>query len=159
MTLRIGCLTVDARDCQRLAGFWSHALGWTIVESTDAGVCVVPSESVGKDMAVPGLLLFSSPDEKFGKNRVHLDLRPDDQAAEVEGWRAWEQPVSTSVRPVLSPGWSWLIPKATSSVSFPLGSERVPIKHGPHVGCLPPFAIGRMPPGRPRERWLVSLEP
>lgn len=56
MTLRIGCLTVDARDCQRLAGFWSQALGWTIVESTDAGVYLVPSGPVGKDVAVPGLL-------------------------------------------------------------------------------------------------------
>lgn len=72
MTLRIGCLTVDARDCQRLAGFWSQALGWTIVESTDAGVYLVPSGPVGKDVAVPGLLVFPSPHARLGKNRGRI---------------------------------------------------------------------------------------
>jgi predicted enzyme related to lactoylglutathione lyase len=84
MALSIGCLTIDARDCQALGGFWSQALGWTIVESTAAGVYLVPPEAAGKDTAVPGLFLFPSPDAKVGKNRVHLDLRPDDQPAEIQ---------------------------------------------------------------------------
>jgi len=83
MTVSIGCLTVDARDCQLLGDFWSQVLGWTIVKSSADGVYLVPAEVVGKDTAVPGLLLFPSPDVKAGKNRVHLDLRPDDQDAEI----------------------------------------------------------------------------
>jgi hypothetical protein len=67
-----------------MAGFWSQLLGWTTVESTDAGVYLMTSESVGKDLAVPRLLLFPSPRATLGKNRVHLALRPDDHAAEVE---------------------------------------------------------------------------
>jgi hypothetical protein len=32
---------------------------------------------------VPDLLFLRVPEEKAGKNRLHLDLRPGDQAAEV----------------------------------------------------------------------------
>jgi hypothetical protein len=32
---------------------------------------------------VPDLLFIRVPEAKAGKNRLHLDLRPDDQAAEV----------------------------------------------------------------------------
>ena len=39
---------------------------------------------VGRDSAVPGLLVYPCEDLKRVKNRVHLDLRPDDQAAEIE---------------------------------------------------------------------------
>ena len=83
MALRIGCLTIDAVDCARLARFWAETLDWVIVEEKDRAVYLVPRTEVGRENSVPGLLLFHSPDAKVTKNRVHLDLRPDDQAAEV----------------------------------------------------------------------------
>jgi len=44
----------------------------------------VPREVVGEEQSsVPGLLFFPSTDTKATKNRVHLDLRPDDQEVEI----------------------------------------------------------------------------
>ena len=83
MSLRIGCLTIDAMDCVRLGRFWAEALDWVIVEEKEQAVYLVPRAQVSAETSAPGLLLFHSPDAKAGKNRVHLDLRPDDQAAEV----------------------------------------------------------------------------
>ena len=45
---------------------------------------LVPPDAIGRDSAVPGLFLFPCDDLKKVKNRVHLDLKPDDQVAEVE---------------------------------------------------------------------------
>ena len=75
---------MDAGDCRELGQFWAAALGWTVVSDTEEGVYLVPQDVVGRDSAVPGLLLFPCHDMKTSKNRVHLDLRPDDQAAEIE---------------------------------------------------------------------------
>lgn len=83
MALAIGCLTIDARDCRRVARFWGEALGWVIVEEKAEAVYLVPPDVVGKPGSVPGLLIFRSPDVKVAKNRVHLDLRPDDQHVEI----------------------------------------------------------------------------
>ena len=82
MSLRVGCVTMDAGDCRGLGQSWAAALGWKIVSDTEEGVYLVPQEVVGQDSAVPGLLLFLCHNLKSAKNRVHLDLRPDDQAAE-----------------------------------------------------------------------------
>jgi hypothetical protein len=92
MSLRVGCLTMDAGDCRELGHFWAAALGWTVVSDTEEGVYLVPQDVVGRDSAVPGLLLFPCHDMKTSKNRVHLDLRPDDQAAESSVWKLWERP-------------------------------------------------------------------
>jgi hypothetical protein len=54
-----------------------------MVEVTKESTYLVPREAVGKDYSIPGLLLFRARDHKITKNRVHLDLRPDDQAAEI----------------------------------------------------------------------------
>ena len=83
VALRIGCLTIDARDCHHVARFWGEALGWEIVEEKEGAVYLVSSDVVGQPGSVPGLLIFHSPDTKVAKNRVHLDLRPDDQYAEI----------------------------------------------------------------------------
>lgn len=83
MALHIGCLTIDARDCSLLARFWSAALDWEIVEEKEDAVYLVSRDLVGENTSVPGLLIFHSPDTKRVKNRVHLDLRPDDQQFEI----------------------------------------------------------------------------
>ena len=75
---------MDARDCRNLGHFWAAALGWRVVSDTDEGVYLVPQEVVSREPTIPGLLLFPCHDPKKVKNRVHLDLRPDDQAVEIE---------------------------------------------------------------------------
>ena len=42
-----------------------------------------PPAGSPQDGVVPDLLFLRVPEHKAGKNRLHLDLRPTDQAAEV----------------------------------------------------------------------------
>jgi len=81
MTLRIDCLTIDCSDPKLLADFWSRALGWQVVFADEYEIAIAaPGENGG---AVPDLLFLRVPDAKKVKNRLHLDLRPDDRDAEV----------------------------------------------------------------------------
>jgi hypothetical protein len=84
MTLVIQCLDIDSRDPVALAGFWQEALGWRRTHESDDEVVLEPPEGSPQDGVAPDLLFLRVPDAKAGKNRLHLDLRPDDQVAEVE---------------------------------------------------------------------------
>lgn len=83
MSLRIQCLCVDTDDPARLAAFWQSALGWRRTFEQDDEVVLEPPEGSREDGIVPDLLFLRVPEPKAGKNRLHLDLRPEDQAAEV----------------------------------------------------------------------------
>ncbi len=83
MTLGIQCLCVDARDPLSLAGFWQTALGWRRTHESADEVVLEPPEGSPADGVAPDLLFLRVPEGKAGKNRLHLDLRPDDQATEV----------------------------------------------------------------------------
>jgi predicted enzyme related to lactoylglutathione lyase len=81
MTLRIDCLTIDCSDPGRLADFWSQALGWSVDFADDTEVAITAPSGGGT--SAPDLLFLRVPDAKRVKNRLHLDLRPDDRDAEV----------------------------------------------------------------------------
>lgn len=83
MPLRIQSLCVDAADPSRLAAFWQDALGWRRTFEEEGQVVLEPPTGSAEDGVVPDLLFLKVPDDKAGKNRLHLDLRPADQAAEV----------------------------------------------------------------------------
>jgi len=78
MTLRIQSVTVDAHDPAALAAFWGDVLGWKRTYEDDVEVVI---EDPAGDR--PDLLFIRVPDGKTVKNRLHLDLRPDDRDAEV----------------------------------------------------------------------------
>jgi predicted enzyme related to lactoylglutathione lyase len=83
MGIRIQCLCIDAEDPAKIASFWQSALGWRrTFEKADEVVLEPPAGSPEDGMA-PDLLFLKVPEGKAVKNRLHLDLRPDDQAAEV----------------------------------------------------------------------------
>ena len=84
MNIRIQCLCIDTTDPLRLATFWQAALGWRL-EAGPSGneVVLEPPEGSPEDGVAPDLLFLRVPEVKSGKNRLHLDLRPADQAAEV----------------------------------------------------------------------------
>ncbi len=67
----------------RLASFWQSALGWRRTFERDGQVVLEPPEGSPEDGVAPDLLFLRVPEGKAGKNRLHLDLRPQDQAAEV----------------------------------------------------------------------------
>jgi catechol 2,3-dioxygenase-like lactoylglutathione lyase family enzyme len=83
MTLRIQCLCIDTADPAGLAAFWQSALGWRRTFERDDEIVLEPPEGSPEDGVVPDLLFLRVPEGKAGKNRLHLDLRPADQAAEV----------------------------------------------------------------------------
>ncbi len=82
--IRVQCVNIDARDPAALARFWADALGWRVTdESGDESVIEPPEGSPAIDVA-PDILFIRVPEAKSVKNRLHLDLRPDDQAAHVD---------------------------------------------------------------------------
>jgi catechol 2,3-dioxygenase-like lactoylglutathione lyase family enzyme len=83
MTLRIQSLCIDSTDPKVPADFWGKALGWRrTFEEDDEIVLEAPAGSPG-DGVTPDLLFLKVPERKEAKNRLHLDLRPEDQDAEV----------------------------------------------------------------------------
>ncbi|MFD2768222.1 VOC family protein [Micromonospora eburnea] len=72
-------LTVDALDPSRLAHWWAEALGYQVVSEKPDEVEIRPAPD-----RLPGIVFVPVDRTKETKNRLHLDLRPDDQEAEVE---------------------------------------------------------------------------
>ena len=79
MALRWEQVVVDVADPRALGQWWATALGWQVVAAEDDEVEIRESPDVE-----PGLLFLAVGEEKAGKNRLHIDLRPDDQSAEVD---------------------------------------------------------------------------
>ena len=78
--LRIQALSIDSGDPAAIATFWEAALGW---RRTYADADEVVLEPPAGDPAGVDILFLRVPEGKAVKNRLHLDLRPKDQAAEV----------------------------------------------------------------------------
>jgi len=83
MDIRIQCLCIDTTDPARLAAFWQAALGWRRTFEEDDQIVLEPPEGSPEDGVAPDLLFLRVPENKAVKNRLHLDLRPADQAATV----------------------------------------------------------------------------
>ncbi len=83
MTLTIQCLDIDAIDPDAVATFWAEALGWRRTYDSVEQVALEPPEHSIWDCVVPDLLFLRVSERKAAKNRLHLDLRSDNQAAEV----------------------------------------------------------------------------
>ena len=83
MGIRIQCLCIDTADPAKIASFWQAALGWRRTHEEDGEVVLEPPAGSPEDGVAPDLLFLKVPEDKVVKNRLHLDLRPDDQAAEV----------------------------------------------------------------------------
>ena len=78
MTLEWEQTVVGAEDPAGLGRWWSEALGWVIVNDDPREFEIRPEPD-----RIPGLLFLQVDDPKPAKNRLHLDFRPDDQAAGV----------------------------------------------------------------------------
>ena len=70
---------VDAADPVALARWWAHALGWVVLNDAEDEFEIRPSPE-----RLPGLIFVPVAEPKPGKNRLHLDFRPDDRDREVE---------------------------------------------------------------------------
>jgi predicted enzyme related to lactoylglutathione lyase len=84
LMLKLQCITVDAHDPHALAAFWAEALGWKVGEDVnDVEVWIERELGDPNNTGFPDILFLKNLDPKKSKNRLHLDFRPNDQAAEV----------------------------------------------------------------------------
>ena len=79
MSLRWEQVVVEAVDPTALGQWWAEALGWDVVDQDEFVFEIQPAPD-----QFPGILFLRVDGEKSAENRLHLDFRPDDQAAEVE---------------------------------------------------------------------------
>ncbi|MFE5215553.1 MULTISPECIES: VOC family protein [unclassified Streptomyces] len=78
MALEWEQVIVDAADPVALGRWWAEALGWVVVADAADEFEIRPAPD-----RLPGLLFVPVPEGKTVKNRLHLDFRPTDRAAEV----------------------------------------------------------------------------
>ncbi|MEU1181028.1 VOC family protein [Streptomyces sp. NPDC005820] len=77
MTSAIRHVTIDCSDAYAVAVFWSEVLGLPLHEDDKPGDEEVLIEGAG-------LLFVTVPEAKTIKNRVHLDIEPQDRTREEE---------------------------------------------------------------------------
>jgi predicted enzyme related to lactoylglutathione lyase len=97
-------VVIDCADPVRSAQFWSAVLGYRAAgPAAGRYVSLLPAGGAGIEV-----LLQQVSDRKAGKNRVHLDLRTADLAAEVGRVVACGATVLTA-EPVEEDGWRWQV--------------------------------------------------
>jgi Glyoxalase-like domain len=81
VSLTFQSTVVDCIDAQRVGAFWAELLGMPLQSEpgSDEVELWLDFGPEGRD-----LLFINVPEAKTIKNRLHLDLRPDDQQAEVQ---------------------------------------------------------------------------
>ncbi len=79
MSSRWYTVVIDANDPAALARFWAAVLEYDIVYEDPDEVVVARDEDT-----YPALVFVPVPEAKSVKNRLHIDLNPDDRDAEVE---------------------------------------------------------------------------
>lgn len=79
MSLEWEQIVVATRDPGALGRWWSEALQWVIVNDDPVVFEIQPEMD-----RLPGILFLAEDKAKPGQNRLHIDLRPDDQDAEVQ---------------------------------------------------------------------------
>ncbi len=80
MSLVIDCVLIDCVDLDAMTAFWCQALDLEHVWTGPSGGHLLAAV----DGSECRLGLMPAQGEKTTKNRVHFDLRPDDQLAEVQ---------------------------------------------------------------------------
>lgn len=79
MASRLYTFVIDSQDPPDLARWWARVLDWQVVFEAADEVVIAKGEET-----YPALVFVPVPEPKSGKNRLHLDLAPDDRDAEVE---------------------------------------------------------------------------
>ena len=83
MALRWQSICIDSTDPASLAAWWAELLGWRITFEEDDEVVLEPPEGSPADGVSPDIVFCRVPEAKTVKDRLHIDLRPENQAAEV----------------------------------------------------------------------------
>lgn len=73
-------LVLDCLDPDALVSFWEAALGYQIVDRADGYRILAPADG---EPAGPVLILQPVDESKRIKNRMHIDVHPDDPVAHL----------------------------------------------------------------------------
>ena len=92
MASRLTEISLDCHDPDRLADFWTAALDWVVLDREPGLVEIGPArandqallDAVRTGPVPPTMFLCAVPEDKVGKNRVHLDLSPVDRSRDEE---------------------------------------------------------------------------
>ena len=108
---------LDCRDPDRLASFWSEAIGYRVSTSAEPYVVLVPANGHG-----PELVLQRVGEPKTTKNRMHLDIRTDELGSAVEhlealGARRLQPGVTEEA------GFRWVVMADPEGNEFCVGTE------------------------------------
>lgn len=76
--LKLVCITVDAQNPKNLSAFWHGMLGGKLEHEGEEQYWLE------FENGEPDILFLKNLDSKSSKNRLHFDLRPTDQDAEIE---------------------------------------------------------------------------
>jgi hypothetical protein len=82
MACRFTELSVDCRDPESLAAFWSAVLGYRELSREEGAIEIGPADGFGG--AEPTLVFAPVDVPTPGKNRLHLDLNATDRDQEAE---------------------------------------------------------------------------
>ena len=110
MTAYISHISVDCRDAYQLSEWWKQVLGYVDVpdDPNEAGdkECMILDADGGHR-----LLFIEVPEEKQGKNRLHLDLRPAEttQDEELARLRELGATVVADLRGKYGAGTGWVV--------------------------------------------------
>lgn len=114
MTLELGMITIDCVDPQRLAGFWTEALGVRVAQDYGDFLFLAPAREGGTKLGFQRV-----PEPRSGKNRVHVDLGASDLAAEVKRLVALG---ASEVAEHAMPGLDWTVLTDPEGNEFCVGS-------------------------------------
>ncbi|MFJ4714386.1 VOC family protein [Streptomyces sp. NPDC088785] len=88
MASRFTELAVDCHDPERLAAFWCAVLGFDVLDRREGLVEIGSWEPTAEEVRArqmpPTVAFLRVPEDKAGKNRLHLDVSPIDSTTEAE---------------------------------------------------------------------------
>ena len=96
-------VTIDCADPYELASFWAKVLEGSLADDDEPG----DPEALVESASGPALLFVRVPEPKSVKNRVHLDLQPQDRTRdqEVERLRQVGASIAADHRKPDGTGW------------------------------------------------------
>jgi len=101
-------VTVDCTDAPALARFWAAVLGWNVYHDDDREILVAPEFPPAREG--PTMLFIPVPEPRTVKNRMHVDLQPNDRTRdeEVERLLGLGATLVEDHRTEDGTGWVWL---------------------------------------------------
>lgn len=114
MPSQLYSVVVDAHDPAALAGFWASALGYSVAYTLPDEVAIEAPDDTG-----PAIVFASVSWAKATKNRLHFELNPDDQVAEVARLTELGAQLVPPPRPSARPAGGRVLPSTADTAVRP----------------------------------------